>query len=201
MFNSIFNQPLQRAQCAHTHQATTGTPSSAPAVATSPFLPQTILSQFVGFLRQQQLKHKTIKSYLASIRFFHIINNRGDPFIQDMPWLQYVIRGIKSEEARKDKQSRPRLPITPAILSEILQILLKDPYSFDNIMLWAASLLCFFGFLRSGEITIPTLNSYDPSTHLGYSNISVDNPANPTIIKAGLSAQKPTLSVREWTST
>ena len=44
MFKSIFNQPLQRAQCAHTHQATTGTPCSAPAVATSPFLPQKLSS-------------------------------------------------------------------------------------------------------------------------------------------------------------
>ena len=162
---------------------------------------ETILSQFFGFLGQQQLKHKIIKSYLTSIRFFHIINNRGNPFIRDMPQLQYVIRGIKSEEAKKDKQSRPRLPITPAILSKIHQILLKDPYSFDNIMLWAASLLCFFRFLRSSEITIPTLNSYDPSTHLGYSDISVDNPSNPTIIKVRLSAQKPTRSVTEWTST
>ena len=114
---------------------------------------ETILSQFVDFLGQQQLKHKIIKSYLASIRFFHIINNRGDPFIRDMPRLQYVIRAIKSEEVKKDKQSRPRLPITPAILSKIHQILLKDPYSFDNTMLWAASLLCFFGFLTA--MTLP----------------------------------------------
>ena len=48
----------------------------------------------------------------------------------------------------------------------------------------------FFGFLRSGEITIPTLNSYDPSTHLGYSDISVDNPSNPTIMKVRLKCSK-----------
>ena len=86
-----------------------------------------------------------------------------------MPRLQYVLRGIKSEEAKKDNRPRPRLPITPAILAQIDHILLKDPSNSDNIMLWSASLLCFFGFLRSGEITIPTLTSYDPELQLYFS--------------------------------
>ena len=57
-------------------------------------------------------------------------------------------------------------------------------------MLWSASLLCFFGFLCSGEITIPSLSSYDPSVHLNYSDISVDNPINPTIVKVRLKSSK-----------
>ena len=57
-------------------------------------------------------------------------------------------------------------------------------------MVWAASLLCFFGFLRSGEITIPSLHSYDPSVHLNYKDISVDDPSNPSIIKVHIKASK-----------
>ena len=57
-------------------------------------------------------------------------------------------------------------------------------------MLWSASLLCFFGFLRSGEITIPTLTSYDPTVHLNYDDISVDNPTNPSIVKVRLKCSK-----------
>ena len=34
--------------------------------------------------------------------------------------------------------------------------------SYDNLMLWAASTIAFFGFCRSGEITTPSDNSYDP---------------------------------------
>ena len=144
---------------------------------------EAILCQFVSLLEQQQFKHKTIRSYLSSIRFFHITNNGNDPFIRDMPRLQYVLCSINSEEAKKDKQSRPHLPVTPAILTQIHHILRKDPSNFDFIMLWSASLLCFFGFLRSGEMTIPSLHSYDPTVHLNYNNISVDNPANPAIVK------------------
>ena len=57
-------------------------------------------------------------------------------------------------------------------------------------MIWAASLLCFFGFLRSGEISIPNLSSYDSSVHLNYSDISVDNPFNPNIIQVRIKASK-----------
>lgn len=37
----------------------------------------------------------------------------------------------------------------------------------DHIMLWAACLLCFFGFLRSGEITVPSNSMFDNVAILG----------------------------------
>ena len=98
-----------------------------------------------------------------------------------------MLRGIKSEEAKKDKRARPRLPVTPLLLTRIYHILLKYPTDFDNIMIWAASLTCFFGFLRSGEITVPSLSGYDPSVHLNYNDILVDYPC---IIKVCIKASK-----------
>ena len=67
---------------------------------------------------------------------------------------------------------------------------MKDPSNLDSIILWSASLLCFFGFLHSGEITIRSLRSYNPTVHLNYSDISVDSPANPTIVKIWLKCSK-----------
>ena len=57
-------------------------------------------------------------------------------------------------------------------------------------MLWEAATLCFFGFLRSGEITIPNNSNYDPSAHLNFSDISVDNSAMPSIIQVRIKASK-----------
>lgn len=161
----------------------------------------TILTQFVAFLGTQNLKHQTIKSYLSGIRYYHIIQSHPDPFTSDMPRLTYVLKGIKSSQSKDPTtKSKTRLPITPKILHE-LQHALHIP-SFDNIMLWAAALTCFYGFLRSGEITIPSASSFDASAHLCLSDISVDNAQQPSIIRLHLKASKTDLhSDKELTCT
>jgi hypothetical protein len=57
-------------------------------------------------------------------------------------------------------------------------------------MLWAAATLCFFGFLRSGEITIPNDGAFDESRHLSFGDISVDRFDNPSTLKARIKASK-----------
>ena len=88
------------------------------------------------------------------------------------------------------QQPPQRLPVTPSILLQIHNVLLRYPPEFDNTMLWAAFLLCFFGFLRSGEITIPTMHAYDSSTHLSFGDISTDGRLPPDIIQVKIKASK-----------
>ena len=107
-----------------------------------------------------------------------------------MPHLHYVLRGTKSEKAKRQAPSKQHLPITPAILLKVYALLEHDPSNFDNIMIWAASLVCFFGFLRSGEITIPSVTNYDASTHLNPSDISVDVPSQPTVVQLRIKQSK-----------
>ena len=57
-------------------------------------------------------------------------------------------------------------------------------------MLWAAVTLCFFGFLRSGEVTLPSDSAFDPATHLTFDDIIVDDITNPTLLKLRLKASK-----------
>ena len=47
-----------------------------------------------------------------------------------------------------------------------------------------------FQFLRSGEITVPDQSSYDPSVHLSYNDIAVDNSRWPTTIQVRIKASK-----------
>lgn len=57
-------------------------------------------------------------------------------------------------------------------------------------MLWAAFLTCFFGFLRSGEITVPSESAYDPTVHLSLSDIALDSPTDTKIIQMHLKCSK-----------
>ena len=57
---------------------------------------------------------------------------------------------------------------------KLKSIWLSNP-SPDNIMLWAAASLCFFGFLRAVEITIPSDQGFDPGAHLTISDVIVNS--------------------------
>ena len=63
----------------------------------------------------------------------------------------------------------------------------SDP---DVVMLWVACCLNFFGFLRSGEMTVPSDSAYDPSVHLSYKDIAVDDLANPQTVSVFIKQSK-----------
>ena len=107
-----------------------------------------------------------------------------------MPRLSQVMRGIKSHQAKQGHRSRPCLPITPTILRQLKRVWDKSADNFDHIMLWAASTTCFFGFMRAGEITVPSQDAYDPIAHLSFKDIVVYAPANPMVMEVCIKASK-----------
>ena len=60
----------------------------------------------------------------------------------------------------------------------------------DAVMLWAAATLCFFGFFRSGEITVPSQAAFNLLQHLAWGDIAVDNRSCPTLLKVHLKRSK-----------
>ena len=81
-----------------------------------------------------------------------------------------------------EAEKRKHLPITPAILLNLNKVWSRRMADFDTKMIWAACCLCFFAFLRAGEMTVPGDDSYDPSVHLSIKDISVDDPKNPSMM-------------------
>ena len=55
-------------------------------------------------------------------------------------------------------------------------------------MQWAACCLCFFRFLRSGEVVAPTTVQYDPSCHLCFGDVQVNNRASPSLVQVRIKA-------------
>ena len=50
--------------------------------------------------------------------------------------------------------------------------------------------LCFFGFLWSGELTVPTETGYDAGVHLSFQDVSVDSLIEPQVLQVRIKAKK-----------
>ena len=104
------------------------------------------------------------------------------------PHLQLLLHGIK--RATADKPGRSCLPITPAILRRVWQVVTAPPHSHNQTMLWAAMNTCFFGFLRAGDTCASTTSSFNPSWHLCVGNVALDIHTAPSKICITIKASK-----------
>ena len=151
---------------------------------------ENLLCYFVACLGQQGLAHSTIKTYLSGVRQIQMAHGLQDPHIDQMARLRQVLKGVKIEAGNQGKPPRSRLPITPMILRKLKGVWLGIEHSADNLMLWAASTTTFFTFCRSGEITVENERSYDPSCHLAYEDVAVDDATAPQALSIRLKCSK-----------
>ena len=105
------------------------------------------------------------------------------------PRLQLILKGIQRSQATIHPP-RVRLPITLQILQSSNDLLINQPHSYTNILIWAACCLAFFGFLRVSEFTIPSDNSYDDECHLSPADVSVDDHNNPQLLRVTIKQSK-----------
>ena len=146
------------------------------------------MTYFVAFLYNEGLTAGTVKSYLAAARYTQISLGLGDPNVTGMPQLEFVIKGLKKKTVAGQRQTR--LPITPDILRALKRVWENDTDRERAVMLWAAVCMCFFGFLRSGEIVVPKDSEYDEAVHLSHGDVRVDNTVNPQYLEVKIKASK-----------
>ena len=111
------------------------------------------LMLIIASLFCRRLASTTIKTYLAALKYEQISLGLGDPMISQMLRLKYVIRGIKRCSTPGNCRC---LSITPRILLLMKQFWAADPGNANHKILWVASCLYFFGFLRSEEVVAPS---------------------------------------------
>lgn len=126
------------------------------------------LCLFVAYLARSVL-HGTIRSYLYSVRSFHIDSGLPDP-LENTPLLHRMIRGVKRIQG--DTKSKPKFPVTLALLERIHSIVdWSDP---DQCMMFAAWSLASGGLLRIGEFTTAKGNPAPLLLNRNLSSVRID---------------------------
>lgn len=95
-----------------------------------------------------------------------------------LPSLRLLQAGVTRDRVNRAVISKQRLPISPQILAHILDvwaIALGLASAHDLAMLRAAATICFLGFFRSGEITIPSAGAFDTRVHLAWGNVAAND--------------------------
>ena len=73
---------------------------------------------------------------------------------------------------------------------KLRQLLKQNPQDYDNLMMWAACCIAFFGFLRCSEFTTPSQQEYDTQVHLQYEDVAVDCRNNPGMLTVWIKQSK-----------
>ena len=148
------------------------------------------LCQFVAFLAGEGLRHSSIKTYSAAVRQMQVEAGLGDPDMNVMAKLGQVVRGVQRLRAEQGKTQRRRKPMTVEVLEVLRASWSVSPGGVDAKMLWAAATLAYFGFMRSGELTIPSTGCFNLGTHLNWQDVATDSVTSPTVVKVRLKASK-----------
>lgn len=150
-----------------------------------------LLCSFAAYLADDGLKPGSIKVYLAAIRSLQINLGLPDPRDQSsLPRLKRIMAGIARCQLKKGSRTKPRLPITSTILGKIHRELSQDSQMANRTLIWAISSLAFFGFFRLGELIWENPTQYNPTTHLSWGDIAVNNRDNPTVLRVHLKCSK-----------
>ena len=135
MFRFIFKQQSPKVHYVPTLLASIDTRISAPAQVISPSLHQTPSSASSWVANNSSIEPSN-HTCPASASF---TSSKTDPTPLSKICPGFSVSYMASNPNKRDKQE-PGLPMTPAILTQMHHILLRDPSNFDNIMLWSASL-------------------------------------------------------------
>ena len=146
------------------------------------------LAVFVASLAKG-VSHASLRVYLSALPHHQIDSGRGDPGIPRMVQLEYILKGIKRDNAQFSNSRKDSQPITPSILSRLFSVWEGRPDLRDAKMLWAAACLAFC-FLRVREFTTPGVSQFDEETYLSVTDVSVNSTQPPSMISIRLKQSK-----------
>ena len=123
---------------------------------------QYVICYYVVYL-SRSCSYRTIKTYLSGLTYLYKMYGLPHPLHTAGFHLQRLLAGVK--RAKGDDRN-PKRPITPRILLAMYYLLHlhtanPDP---DDVVLYAAMLVAFFGFFRKGNVAAKSA-CWEENTH------------------------------------
>lgn len=126
-----------------------------------------IVALFLASLSLKGLRAASITKYLGIVRVFFLANGHSWKF-DDSFLLRQVLRGTRRVNAAS---SAAKAGVTPAMLLQFRRHLdLTDPF---DAAVWAAMLVAFFSFLRSGNLLPPSASRFESGRHLSFGDFNL----------------------------
>ena len=127
--------------------------------------------------------HSNVKLHMAAVKHFTTRNGHTIDFAKYQQ-LYLLMRGIKRAEGKKFSLPKRR-PITPSLLHTIHKNLFNSSRLYqDKVMLWAAIITAYFGFLRVSEYTSSHKTKFDPTSTLLFEDLYLEEDMAHINIKA-----------------
>lgn len=118
-----------------------------PSKVTFPTAPH-VMCNYIGFLSLQHLAPRTISTRISALGYFHRLFDVQDPTAAFL--VKKALRGVHTSTQYAND---PRLPITKAILHQLLSAIDKvEPILNNRLLLKAFFLVTFYCCLRIGEL-------------------------------------------------
>ena len=85
----------------------------------------------------------------------------------------------------KPQETKPKkwFSVTMDVMDKLRDFWSIEDKSCDSIMLWAASCMCFYGFLHSGDITATSMVEFDPQGHLCEGDVALDDLKDAAVVR------------------
>lgn len=136
------------------------------------------LARYVALLARSFKSYQTVINYIDGVRFYHALC--GFPFdVKNAFVVKTTLRGVRRQLGDHLVQ---KLPVTPAVLLDIYKVM--DQHNPAHVVVWAAFLIAFYGFLRKSNVVPSSARLFDPQLHLTRQSFAISsNKINVTILK------------------
>ena len=106
------------------------------------------LTYFISYMHRDGMAASTICTYTYVIGYVNRLAGHPNPN------QTFLIKKLLASVTQSTHQPDSRLPVTPAILNKLVELLtFAAPVCYNRIMLKVMCLLAFHAFLRVGEMT------------------------------------------------